>query len=65
MDNKFIKFERLDIGARFFDPSSGEDYQKVSHYMGKFISGGNYFSGKLAPFLANELIQKIEEAIHE
>ena len=54
-----VTFESLEIDTVFFDPNTGENYQKVCGNAAQFLTGGEYFSGHLATFESNELVQQI------
>ncbi len=57
MKNNLVTFENIEIGGRFFDPSTAEDYCKVCGNAAEFLTGGNYHSGQLATFEESELVQ--------
>jgi len=57
MGNSLITFDSLDVGERFFDPNTTEDYSKVCGNAAEFLIGGNYHSGELATFEPHELVQ--------
>jgi hypothetical protein len=57
MKTKLIKFEQLDVGERFFCPSTGEDFAKVSQNCAEFLTGGNYYTGQLVTFEAIALVE--------
>ena len=54
-----IQFENLEVGERFFDPNTAEDYEKICGNAAEFLVGGNYSSGQLATFEPSELVQPI------
>jgi hypothetical protein len=54
---KLVTFESLEVGERFFDPNTAEDYQKTCGNAAEFLVGGNYNSGVLATFEDAELVQ--------
>lgn len=45
-----IKFESLEVGERFYDPNTAEDFCKVCGNAAEFLIGGNYHSGQLCTF---------------
>lgn len=57
--NNLIQFENLDVGERFFDPNTAEDFAKVCGNAAEHLVGGNYHSGRLMTFEPNELVQPI------
>jgi hypothetical protein len=59
MQSKLVTFDSLDVGERFFDPNTAEDYSKVCGNAGEYLIGGNYHSGQLATFEPNELVQPL------
>ena len=52
-----IEFESLDIGERFYDPSTAEDFVKVCGNAAELLIGGNYHTGKLVTFESIELVE--------
>lgn len=52
-----IKFKELDVGERFYDPNTAEDYCKVCGNAAEFLVGGNYNSGQLATFEEDEFVE--------
>lgn len=51
-----VEFKSLNVGDKFFDPTSGENMIKVCANAADFITGGDYFSGCLAQFELNEMV---------
>jgi hypothetical protein len=51
-----IKFESLDVGERFHDAATAEDYAKVCENAAERLIGGNYHSGHLMTFEPTELV---------
>lgn len=43
-------FAEVKIGQNFFDPNSGEYFEKIGDNTAKFISGGDYFEGTVETF---------------
>jgi hypothetical protein len=60
INNQLVTFESLDVGARFFDPSTAEDFCKVCGNAAELLAGGNYHTGQLCTFEKHELIQPTE-----
>jgi len=52
-----IKFKKLDIGERFYDPNTAEDYVKVSENAAEFLVGGNYNSGQITTFEEDDFME--------
>jgi len=59
-NNQLVSFESLDLGARFFDPSTAEDFAKVCGNAAEILTGGNYYTGQLVTFEPVELVQPTE-----
>jgi hypothetical protein len=59
-NNKLVSFDSLDVGARFFDPSTAEDFSKVCGNAAEILKGGNYHTGHLCTFEKSELVQPTE-----
>ena len=57
MPNYLIPFDSLEVGERFFDPNTAEDFAKVCGNAAEFLAGGNYHTGQLATFEPHELVQ--------
>ena len=53
-----LVFNDIAIGENFFDPNSGEYFEKVTNDSGKFISGGDYFEGVIETFGATEFVSE-------
>lgn len=52
-----IKFDDLDVGERFYDPNTAEDFVKLCGNGAEFLTGGNYHSGQIATFDADDLVE--------
>lgn len=52
-----IDFDALDVGERFFDPSTAEDFVKVCGNAAERLIGGNYSSGHLMTFEPGERVE--------
>ena len=52
-----IKFENLDVGERFYDSSTAEDFVKVCGNAAELLTGGNYHTGTLVTFNPIELVE--------
>ena len=52
-----IKFKKLDIGERFYDPNTAEDYVKVSENAAEFLVGGNYNSRQITTFEEDDFME--------
>jgi hypothetical protein len=59
-NNQLVSFESLDLGARFFDPVTAEDFAKICGNAAEFLTGGNYCTGQLVTFEPTELVQPTE-----
>ena len=58
MQNEQLQtFDSLEVGARFFDPATAEDFAKVCGNAAEFLTGGNYYTGQLVTFEPSELVQ--------
>lgn len=65
-----VEFGKLEVGSEFFDPNSGEYWQKISESQAKIISGDDYLEGKLDTFQSDDdviteneqLVKIIEQA---
>jgi hypothetical protein len=57
--NNLIQFENIEVGERFFDPNTAEDFAKVCGNAAEHLIGGNYHSGQLMTFEPTELVQII------
>ena len=57
MKTDLVTFESLDIGERFFDPNTAEDFSKVCGNAAEHLIGGNYHSGRLMTFDSHEFVQ--------
>jgi hypothetical protein len=51
-----ITFDALDVGERFHDATTAEDYAKVCNNAAERLIGGNYHSGDLMTFEPTELV---------
>jgi len=51
-----IQFENLEVGERFHDAATAEDYAKVCDNAAERLIGGNYQSGHLMTFEPTELV---------
>jgi len=51
-----IEFKDVDVGERFFDPNTTEDYCKTCGNAAEWLTGGNYQSGQLLTFCENEIV---------
>lgn len=51
-----IRFDALDVGERFHDATTAEDYAKVCDNAAERLIGGNYHSGHLMTFESTELV---------
>lgn len=56
MENKPLTFKQLEIGERFFSPSTCEDFAKVSETKAEFLTGGNYYTGEIVDFDPEEIV---------
>ena len=54
----YLIFQDVPIGKNFFDPNSGEYFEKVSDNSAMFISGGDYFEGVIETFGATEFVSE-------
>jgi hypothetical protein len=52
-----IKFESLDVGERFYDSSTAEDFVKVCGNAAELLTGGNYHTGTLVTFHPIEIVE--------
>ncbi len=52
-----IIFDFLDVGERFYDPSTGEFFVKVCDNAAERLIGGNYSSGNLLTFDSGESVE--------
>jgi hypothetical protein len=52
-----IKFKNVEVGERFYDPNTAEDYSKVCGNAAEFLTGGNHHSGQLATFEEDEFVE--------
>ena len=52
-----VKFKNIEVGERFFDPNTAEDFSKVCGNAAEFLTGGNYHSGQLATFDEDEFVE--------
>jgi len=52
-----VKFKNIEVGERFFDPNTAEDFSKVCGNAAEFLTGGNYHSGHLATFDEDEFVE--------
>ena len=59
--SQLVTFESIDIGERFFDPNTAEDFSKVCGNAAEHLIGGNYHSGRLMTFDDHELVQPISK----
>ena len=50
-----IRFDALDVGERFHDATTAEDYAKVCDNAAERLIGGNYHGGHLMTFESTEL----------
>jgi len=57
MKTQLVTFESLEVGERFFDPNTAEDFLKVCGNAAEFLTGGNYFTGQIVTFEPSELVQ--------
>ena len=57
--NNLIQFENIEVGERFHDAATAEDYAKVCNNAAERLIGGNYHSGDLMTFEPTELVQLI------
>jgi len=55
------RFKDIEVGERFFDPNTAEDYSKVCGNAAEFLSGGNYHTGQLATFDDDEFVELISK----
>ena len=55
------RFKDIEVGERFFDPNTAEDYSKVCGNAAEFLVGGNYHSGQLATFDEDEFVELISK----
>ena len=55
------RFNDIEVGERFFDPNTAEDYSKVCGNAAEFLSGGNYHTGQLATFDDDEFVELISK----
>ena len=53
-------FSDISIGSKFFDPNSGEYFQKVNDNAGVFISGGDYFENEVVSFEPTDFVEEKE-----
>lgn len=51
-------FGSLNVGEEFFDPRSGEFFEKVGALKAKATSGGDAFEGKDAIFYPEERVER-------
>jgi hypothetical protein len=51
-----IRFDALDVGERFHDAATAEDYAKVCGNAAERLIGGNYHTGDLVTFDSKELV---------
>ena len=56
-----IKFKNIEVGERFFDPNTAEDYSKVCGNAAEFLVGGNYHTGQLVTFDHEEFVEVTKE----
>jgi len=54
-----IQFENLEVGERFHDAATAEDYAKTCGNAAERLIGGNYHSGDLVTFEPTELVYPI------
>jgi hypothetical protein len=59
-NNQLVAFSSLDVGARFFDPNTAEDFSKVCGNAAEHLRGGNYHTGQLCTFDEFDLVQPTE-----
>jgi hypothetical protein len=52
-----IKFEKLDVGERFYDQNTTEFFVKVCDNAAEFLIGGNYHTGQLATFEYDDFVE--------
>jgi hypothetical protein len=55
------RFKDIEVGERFFDPNTAEDYSKVCGNAAEFLVGGNYHTGQLAIFDDDEFVELISK----
>ena len=53
------EFKNVTIGQKFFDPNSGEDWQKISESSAMIISGGDYLRGNCDNFAPDDMVQRL------
>ena len=51
------EFKNVTIGQKFFDPNSGEDWQKISESSAMIIFGGDYLCGNCDNFAPDDMVQ--------
>lgn len=52
-----IIFDFLDVGERFYDPSTAEFFVKVCDNAAERLIGDNYSTGHLMTFESDELVE--------
>jgi hypothetical protein len=53
---KLVAFDLLEVGERFFDPNTAEDFAKMCGNAAEHLTGGNYHSGRLMTFDPSDLV---------
>jgi hypothetical protein len=52
-----MKFSEVNIGEQFFDPVSGEYFEKANNSTAVYISGGDFFELLEAAFSADDTVE--------
>lgn len=54
------EFGSLEINQNFFDPNSGEYWQKINETQAKIITGGDYLEGNIDSFQSYDTVEEVE-----